>query len=226
MGVAGQQFCGGFTFDHENPNTIYMSRQLLKSSATPFNLADTSFANYKKIALTNFVTVDSDFEIDKWTTADGGLTWDSVAITRGSAAKNIRPCVPRGHKDNMNINLIWLNGICTSMGGTGYNMAVRMYPTDRSVGAAQSPVAVRPASPCLGITSRGITVTLVRPSVSTLRIYATNGALAADFTPLVRSMAAGTVTVPVSALRLGNGTYVARLDNGKYRFERNMVVVR
>ena len=119
MGVAGQQFCGGFTFDHENPNVIYMSRQLLKPSATPFNLADTSFANYKKIALTNFVTVDSEFELDKWTTADGGLTWDSVAITRGSAAKNIRPCVPRGHKDSMNINLIWLDGTCTSMGGDG-----------------------------------------------------------------------------------------------------------
>jgi hypothetical protein len=198
----------------------------VKSSATPFNLADTSFANYKKIAPANFVTVDSTFEIDKWTTADGGLTWDSVAITRGSAEKNIRPCVPRGHKDNMNINLIWLNGICTSMGGSGYNMAVRMYPTDRTVGAAPVPVAARPASPCFGITSKGIIVTLVRPSVSSLRIYATNGALAADLTPLIRSMAAGTGTIPVSALRLGNGTYVAKLDNGKYRSERNMVVVK
>jgi BNR repeat-containing family member len=226
MGVAGQQFCGGFTFDHENPNNIYMSRQLLKSSATPFNLADTSFANYKKIALTNFVTVDSDFEIDKWTTADGGLTWDSVAITRGSAAKNIRPCVPRGHKDNMNINLIWLDGTCTSMGGTGYDMAVRMYPTDRTVGAALLPVAVRSASSCLGISGKGIIVTLARPSASSLHIYATNGALAADLTPIIRSMAAGTGTVPLSALRLGNGTYVARLDNGKYLSERNMAVVR
>ena len=226
MGVAGQQFCGGFTFDHENPNVIYVSRQLLKPSATPFNLADTSFANYKKIALTNFVTVDSGFELDKWTTADNGLTWDSVAITRGSAAKNIRPCVPRGHIDSMNINLIWLDGTCTSMGGTGYNMAVRMYPTDRTVGAAPLPVAARFASSCLGITGKGIIVSLVRPSASSLRIYATNGALAADLTPVIRSMAAGTGTVPLSALRLGNGTYIARLDNGKYRAESNIVIVR
>ena len=72
----------------------------------------------------------------------------------------------------------------------------------------------------------GMVVTLVRPAAASLRIYSLNGALAADLTPVIRSMAAGAQTVPLSALRLGNGTYVARLDNGKSTIERNVVVNR
>ncbi|HUI93859.1 MAG TPA: BNR-4 repeat-containing protein [Chitinivibrionales bacterium] len=225
-GVSGQQFCGGFTFDHENPNVIYMSRQSVKPSATPFNLADTSFANYKKISTADFVTVNTQFEIDKWTTADGGLTWDSVAITRGSANKNLRPCVPRGHKDNMNINLIWLDGTCTSMGGDGYNMAVRMYPTDRADAMAAPVIPAKLVSRDIAISPRGITVTLLRPAASSLRVYTLNGTLAADLTPLLRGMAAGIGILPLSALKLGNGTYVAKLDNGNSTAERNVVIIR
>jgi hypothetical protein len=226
MGVAGQQFCGGFTFDHENPNVIYMSRQLLKPSATPFNLADTTFANYKKIALSNFVTVDSDFELDKWTTADSGLTWDSVAITRGSAAKNIRPCVPRGHKDGMNVSLIWLDGTCTSMGGTGYNMAVRMYPTDQKERTLPAKHSTQALLADLGMVKSGLSVTLVKPTLSSLRIYSLDGTLKADLTSTVRSMAAGTGIVPFSKLHLGNGAFVARLDNGSCAMEKNLAIVR
>jgi hypothetical protein len=225
-GVTGQQFCGGMTFDHENPNIIYMSRQAVTPSTTPFNLADTSFANYKKISTTNFVTVSSNFEIDKWTTADGGLTWDSVAITRGSAAKNVRPSVPRGHIDGMNIGLVWLDGTITSMSGDGYSMSVRMYPTDKTVGIAPANMPATKSSFDLIMMRSGLSVNLVRPAQSSLRIYSLRGELAADLTHLVRSMVAGTGIVPLSALRLGNGTYVAKLDNGKYSIERNVVVSR
>ena len=227
MGVAGQQFCGGFTFDHENPNTIYMSRQLLKSSATPFNLADTSFANYKKIALTNFVTVDSDFELDKWTTADGGLTWDSVAITRGSAAKNIRPCVPRGHKDNMNVNLIWLDGTCTSMGGDGYNMAVRMYPTDRTVSVSDAHRAVAGSTALsLQITGTGVQFVLDNPLRASLKIFTLKGSLVADLSKRVRAMASGAGMIPFADLGCRSGTYMLELDNGQNSAARSMVMVR
>jgi hypothetical protein len=227
MGVAGQQFCGGFTFDHENPNVIYMSRQLVKSSATPFNLADTSFANYKKITPTNFVTVNSVFEIDKWTTADGGLTWDSVAITRGSAEKNIRPCVPRGHKDNMNINLIWLDGTCTSMGGAGFNMAVRMYPTDRTVSACPINRGNRDAfMQDIQMTKAGIRISMTQPRLSSLRIYSLKGRLVSDLSKRIRSMGTGSIVIPYQEIGCDNGTYLVNFDNGKNSVTRSVVMFR
>ena len=45
-------FFAGLTFDHENPNNIYVCRQLLTPSGTPFNLMDTSVANYKTLKST------------------------------------------------------------------------------------------------------------------------------------------------------------------------------
>ena len=74
------------------------------------------------------MTVDTVHELDRWTTADGGVTWDSIAITRGSLNKNMLPCVPRNHIPNMKVDCMWLNGVYTSMDASGYNCAVRIFP--------------------------------------------------------------------------------------------------
>ena len=224
-GVTGQQFCGGMTFDHENPNIIYLSRQSVKPSATPFNLADTTFANYKKISTANFVTVNPNFELDKWTTADSGLTWDSVAITRGSAAKNVRPSVPRGHIDGMNINLVWLDGTLTSMSGDGYNMSVRMYPTDKVVPA----ISVSPngkAGQELRIAGSRVAFTLVKPGFSSLRIYSLKGLLVADFSSDLRRMSAGPASIPVERIHAVGGAYAVVFNNGESRQKTSIVLTR
>ena len=72
-------------------------------------------ANYKTIKASDWVTVDAVHELERWTTTDGGVTWDTIAITRGSANKNMLPCVPRNHKPNMQVDVMWLNGVYTSM---------------------------------------------------------------------------------------------------------------
>lgn len=47
-------------------------------------------------------------ELEKWTTADGGLTWKSKAVTRGSKHDNIRPYVIRDH-GNGGPTVLWQN---------------------------------------------------------------------------------------------------------------------
>jgi hypothetical protein len=61
-------YSGGVVLDHDNPSVVYLSRQV----------ADV-------------------FEIERWWTLDGGLTWHSMPITRGSANDNVRPFVIRNH---------------------------------------------------------------------------------------------------------------------------------
>ena len=52
------------------------------------------------------------FEIEKWTTADGGKTWSSKALTAGSAKGNARPILPHpmlGQRPAHRM-LFWMNG--------------------------------------------------------------------------------------------------------------------
>jgi|WetSurMetagenome_2_1015567.scaffolds.fasta_scaffold00045_20 hypothetical protein len=190
-------FAGGITLDHENTGNIYMSRQ-----------------------------INGMHEIDKWTTIDGGSTWDSTAITRGSAKKNTRPVVPRFHKPYDKADVVWMYGDYTSYGG-GYTTAVKMHPYDEPVAAsvpAPTPMPVRGSM--LRATSTGLSFDLAVPVSSSLRIYTLAGALVADLTPVVRNMSVGFGTVLFSAIGIGRGTYVARLDNGACLYERNVVIVR
>ena len=60
-------YSGGLTLDHEDPSTVYLSRP-----------------------------VDGNYEIETWTTADGGATWTSKPVTAQSGVKNVRPVSPRG----------------------------------------------------------------------------------------------------------------------------------
>jgi hypothetical protein len=62
-----KQYSGGIAFDHADPDVVYLSRQ-----------------------------ISGQFEVERWQTADGGLTWAHAALTTRSSEKNVRPVVARG----------------------------------------------------------------------------------------------------------------------------------
>ena len=70
-----KQYSGGISFDHADPNVVYLSRQ-----------------------------VKGQFEVERRTTADGGLTWTTEPLTARSAEKNVRPVVAR------NGGPLWMRG--------------------------------------------------------------------------------------------------------------------
>ena len=218
-------FAAGITLDHENPNNIYLCRQILSPAAAPFNMMDTSYSNYiSNLSAAKWTTVDAVHELDKWTTNDGGLTWDSMAITRGSANKNFLPCVPRHHKAGTKLEVIWLNGVYTSMSPDGYNAMVRMYPFLETV-SAQGVVRAQttPGLQDFLFIANSICFTLVNPELSVLKVFNLKGSLVADLTANVRSLHAGPVRMP---LALTGGMYVCAFDNGKISGTRNIAVIR
>jgi PKD repeat protein len=75
-------YSGGITLDHEDPGTVYLSR-----------------------------SVDGAYEIETWTTPDGGQTWTSEAVTAGSGTKNVRPVSPRGMLPfSGDMSVLWMRG--------------------------------------------------------------------------------------------------------------------
>jgi BNR repeat-containing family member len=62
-----EQYSGGIVFDHADPSTVYLSRQ-----------------------------VDGQWQVERWKTPDGGRTWTHRSLTAGSQEKNVRPFVARG----------------------------------------------------------------------------------------------------------------------------------
>ncbi|MBD3367969.1 MAG: hypothetical protein GF405_07340 [Candidatus Eisenbacteria bacterium] len=73
-------YSGGLCLDHGDPSVVYLSRP-----------------------------VDGVFEIERWTTEDGGATWESTAVTAGSAMDNVRPVVPRNARPD-GPRVIWMHG--------------------------------------------------------------------------------------------------------------------
>jgi hypothetical protein len=73
-------YSGGITLDHEDPSTVYLSRQ-----------------------------VNGVFEVELWTTPDGGATWSSRPLTSGSARGNYRPISPRGERGE-DLDVVWMHG--------------------------------------------------------------------------------------------------------------------
>ncbi|MBI9016182.1 MAG: DUF4861 family protein [Phycisphaerae bacterium] len=72
-------YSGGIILDHDNPSIVYLSRP-----------------------------VNDVFEIEKWTTADNGKTWDSQAITANSKNDNVRPFAIRNHPAK-GPTVMWMN---------------------------------------------------------------------------------------------------------------------
>lgn len=104
-------YSGGVTLDHENPNIVYLSRQ-----------------------------VNGQYEIEKWTTGNNGVSWSSESITTNSAKKNIRPVVPRNHVSG-GPEVIWEYGDYNNY-YEGYDLSL-MTNTDKIAPAAPSGLSVR-----------------------------------------------------------------------------------
>jgi len=77
---AEPQYSGGVTFDHEDPQVLYLSRQ-----------------------------INGQWEIECWRTGDGGASWTHTAITSASPVKNVRPITPRGQHGGP-LNILWMRG--------------------------------------------------------------------------------------------------------------------
>jgi hypothetical protein len=178
-------FAGGVTLDHENTNNVYMSRQ-----------------------------INGMHEIDKWTTSDGGTTWDSMAITRGSAKKNTRPIVPIGHKANGKLDVIWMYGDYTGWAG-GFNTAVKMYPFNETVAAKNkgAPAAKTNAGP-IRLSRTGISVDCADPARSSLKIFTLDGRMVENLTSLLRTSRAGSAFIPFSQIHHASGAYFVELTTG------------
>jgi PKD repeat protein len=74
-------YSGGITLDHENPNVVLMSRPI------------------KGI-----------YEIQRWTTTNGdGVNWKVEDITSNSKVNNYRPITPRGQQGG-DMDVIWMSG--------------------------------------------------------------------------------------------------------------------
>lgn len=74
------------------------------------------------------VETSGTYEIQKWTTSDGGASWSkSEDITSGSVSDNFRPFVVKGAGTSVNGRLVWCgNGDYTSY--TNYHETIRCYP--------------------------------------------------------------------------------------------------
>jgi hypothetical protein len=73
-------YSGGIALDHANPSVVYLSRP-----------------------------INGIFELEKWTTADKGRTWSSMAVTKNSRHPNVRPVVPRGYT-GLEDHVLWMSG--------------------------------------------------------------------------------------------------------------------
>ena len=86
------EYSGGMTLDHADPSVVYISRKLRGW-----------------------------FEIERWSTGDGGRSWHHVTVVRTPGADDVRPVVPRGAEGEPP-SLLWLNGTYGSY--TSYRTAV------------------------------------------------------------------------------------------------------
>ena len=96
-------YSGGLTLDHEDPSRVYLSRQV-----GPGN-----------------------WQIEAWTTADGGANWVTQPLTPGSTDKNVRPVSPRGMEPfTGDLSAIWMRGRYDSW--TNYGTAIAALSTNET----------------------------------------------------------------------------------------------
>ena len=65
------------------------------------------------------------FEIERWTTSDGGLTWSSTPVTRNSNANNVRPFVVPGNREEASI-VMWMRNTGGYVHYTDYRSELRV----------------------------------------------------------------------------------------------------
>ena len=75
-------YSGGLTLDHEDPSRVYLSRQ---SGAS--------------------------WQVETWTTQNGGASWTQQAVSTPPGEKNVRPVSPRGMTAfGGDLSVIWMRG--------------------------------------------------------------------------------------------------------------------
>jgi hypothetical protein len=73
------EYSGGITLDHSDPSVVYLSK----------------------------LAPAGGYEIQRWTTSDGGYHWHVKTVVPSDGIDNVRPVVPRGGGP---IKLLWLRG--------------------------------------------------------------------------------------------------------------------
>jgi hypothetical protein len=79
-GTIESEYAGGLALDHSDPSVVYAS-----------------------------VQVHGGWEIQRWTTPDGGVHWRHATVVAADSTDNVRPVVPRGY-DGGPMGLLWLRG--------------------------------------------------------------------------------------------------------------------
>ena len=75
-------YSGGLTLDHEDPSRVYLSRQ-----------------------------AGAGWQVETWTTQNGGASWTQQAVSTPPGEKNVRPVSPRGMTAfGGDLNVIWMRG--------------------------------------------------------------------------------------------------------------------
>lgn len=99
MDASGEQphYSGGLSILSSNVNVVYLSRR-----------------------------VGSEWEIERWMTADSGVTWTlNSSITAGSTERQVRPTTPDGHFATAP-EVVWMSGRYTSY--LNFDTDLLMYP--------------------------------------------------------------------------------------------------
>ena len=77
-------YSGGITLDHEDPSRVYLSRQVAPGS----------------------------WQVEMWTTPDGGATWNDMPVSLPETQRNVRPVSPRGMPELFDhpLSVVWMRG--------------------------------------------------------------------------------------------------------------------
>lgn len=95
-------YSGGIVLDQADPSIVYTSRE-----------------------------INGQWEIERWTTPDGGQTFNSPApITQNSPNKNVRPVVPWGPPGE--IEVLWMSGQYDHYSASGYHTQLRELTSGRA----------------------------------------------------------------------------------------------
>lgn len=110
-------YSGGITLDHEDPSTVYLSR----------NVAGV-------------------FQVETWTTPNGGASWSKQDVSAPDTVNNLRPISPRGLIPfSGDLSVVWVRGIYNSY--VDYKTSLT---TILASGGNRAPIADAERSPSSG----------------------------------------------------------------------------
>jgi hypothetical protein len=123
-------------------------------------------------------------------------------------------------------NVMWLNGVYTSMSPDGYSCAVRIYPFNETVGTQQPVSSHASHGSFFKMNMTGISFILTNPQNASFRMFSIDGKLVVNLTSAIQAMKRGAAFVPFSMLSKTGGIYLIRLDDGKSTVAGRIVIPR